>query len=237
MLLFQAVQRPEKFKVFFKRTVDEIMQLGISSLGIVVLMSIFMGAVIVIQTATAIDSPWIPAFTVGFTARQSIVLEFSPTIISLILAGKVGSNIASELGTMRVSEQIDAIEIMGVNPAGYLIMPKIAAAMFIFPILIIYSMILGLAGGYLVSMIGGLDQIDPEKYVLGLRSFFEPFNIVYALVKTVIFAFIITSISSYYGYFASGGALEVGKASTKAVVYSSVYILFANLLITQLLLI
>jgi phospholipid/cholesterol/gamma-HCH transport system permease protein len=237
MLLFQAVQRPEKFKVFFKRTVDEIMQLGISSLGIVVLMSIFMGAVIVIQTATAIDSPWIPAFTVGFTARQSIVLEFSPTIISLILAGKVGSNIASELGTMRVSEQIDAIEIMGVNPAGYLIMPKIAAAMFIFPILIIYSMILGLAGGYLVSMIGGLEQIDPTKYVLGLRSFFEPFNIVYALVKTVIFAYIITSISSYYGYYATGGALEVGKASTKAVVYSSVYILFANLLITQLLLI
>jgi phospholipid/cholesterol/gamma-HCH transport system permease protein len=237
MLLFQAIQRPEKFKVFFKRTVDETMQLGISSLGIVVLMSVFMGAVIVIQTATAIDSPWIPAFTVGFTARQSIVLEFSPTIISLILAGKVGSNIASELGTMRVSEQIDAIEIMGVNPAGYLIMPKIAASMFIFPILIIYSMILGLAGGYLVSMIGGLEQIDPAKYVLGIRSYFEPFNIVYALVKTVIFAFIITSISSYYGYFASGGALEVGRASTKAVVYSSVYILFANLLITQLMLI
>jgi phospholipid/cholesterol/gamma-HCH transport system permease protein len=237
MLLFQALQRPEKFKVFFKRTVDETMQLGISSLGIVVLMSVFMGAVIVIQTATAIDSPWIPAFTVGFTARQSIVLEFSPTIISLILAGKVGSNIASELGTMRVSEQIDAIEIMGVNPAGYLIMPKIAASMFIFPILIIYSMILGLAGGYLVSMIGGLEQIDPTKYVLGIRSYFEPFNIVYALVKTVIFAFIITSISSYYGYFASGGALEVGRASTKAVVYSSVYILFANLLITQLMLI
>jgi phospholipid/cholesterol/gamma-HCH transport system permease protein len=237
MLLFHALQRPEKFRVFFKRTVDEIMQLGISSLGIVVLMSVFMGAVIVIQTASAIDSPWIPAFTVGFTARQSIILEFSPTIISLILAGKVGSNIASELGTMRVSEQIDAIEIMGVNSAGYLVLPKIAASVFIFPILIIYSMVLGLLGGYIVSMIGGLEQIDPAKYILGIRAYFEPFNITYALIKTVIFGFIITSISSYYGYYATGGALEVGKASTKAVVYSSVFILFANLLITQLLLI
>lgn len=237
ILMYYVFNKPEKFKVFFKRMVNEVMQLGVNSLGIVILMSAFMGAVIVIQTASAIDSAWIPDFTVGFTARRSIILEFSPTIISLILAGKVGSNIASELGTMRVTEQIDALEIMGVNSAGYLILPKVVASMFIFPILIIYSMILGLVGGYIVSSIGGIPQINPEKYVMGLQAFFEPFNIVYALIKTVVFAFIITSVSSFYGYYAAGGALEVGKSSTKAVVYSSILILFMNLLLTQLLLI
>jgi phospholipid/cholesterol/gamma-HCH transport system permease protein len=237
MLMFQVFNKPEKYRVFFKRTIDEVMQLGVNSLGIVILMSAFMGAVIVIQTASAIDSAWIPDFTVGFTARRSIILEFSPTIICLILAGKVGSNIASELGTMRVTEQIDALEIMGVNSAGYLIQPKIIASMFIFPILIIYSMILGLIGGYVVSWIGGLPQIDPDKYILGLQAYFEAFDIPYALIKTVVFAFLITSVSSYYGYYAQGGALEVGKASTKAVVYSSILILFFNLLLTQLLLI
>lgn len=236
-LMYLTFNKPDRFSVFFKRFINEVMQLGINSLGIVALMSTFMGAVIVIQTASAIDSAWIPDFTVGFTVRRSIILEFSPTIISLILAGKIGSNIASELGTMRVTEQIDAIEIMGVNSAGYLVLPKILAAVFIFPILIIYSIALGLIGGYLISAFGGLHQINPEKYMIGLRAFFEPFNIVYALVKSVFFAFIITSISSYYGFYATGGALEVGKSSTKAVVYSSVFILLFNYLITQLLLI
>lgn len=229
--------RPDKHSVFFKRVVNETMQLGINSLGIVALMSTFMGAVIVIQTASAIDSAWIPDFTVGFTVRRSIILEFSPTIISLILAGKIGSNIASELGTMRVTEQIDAIEIMGVNAPGYLILPKIIAAVFIFPILIIYSIALGLIGGWLISAFGGLHQINPEKYMVGLRAFFEPFNIAYSLIKSTFFAFIITSISSYFGYYAQGGALEVGKSSTKAVVYSSIFILLFNYLLTQLLLI
>jgi phospholipid/cholesterol/gamma-HCH transport system permease protein len=237
MMLRAAFSKPEKFSIYWKRIVHEINSLGISSLGIVGLMSSFMGAVIVIQTATAIDSAWIPDYTVGFTARRSIILEFSPTIISLILAGKVGSNIASEIGTMRVTEQIDALDIMGVNSVGYLVLPKIIAAVIIFPVVIIYSMALGLIGGYIISEVAGLSQIDPERYILGIQSFFEPFNVIYALVKTLVFAFLITSISSYYGYFTKGGALEVGKSSTRAVVYSSVFILLANYILTQLLLI
>ena len=200
-------------------------------------MSAFIGAVLVIQTATAIESAWIPDYTVGFTVKQSMLLEFCPTIISLILAGKVGSNIASELGTMRVTEQIDALEVMGVNSIGYLIGPKIIAALFIFPIVIMYSMFFGFFGGGLVCYL--TEIISVKQYFLGIRTFsgdnYEFIN--YALTKTIVFAFIITSISSYFGYYLKGGALEVGKASTNAVVYSSVFILFANYILTQLILI
>ena len=237
IMLYNIFLKPEKFSVYWKRFVDEVIQLGVKSLFIVSLMSAFMGAVLVIQTATVIESAWIPDYTVGFTIKQSMLLEFCPTIISLILAGKVGSNIASELGTMRVTEQIDALEVMGVNSIGYLIGPKIIASLFIFPIVIMYSMFFGFLGAGLVCYF--TDIIPVKQYILGIRSFSED-NFVYiryALIKTAVFAFLITSISSYFGYYLKGGALEVGKASTNAVVYSSIFILFANYILTQLLLI
>lgn len=235
IMLAAVFRRPEKMRIYFQRTLVEIEKIGISSLGIVVLMSFFMGAVIALQTASNIDSPLIPSYTVGFTTRQSIILEFSPTIICLILAGKVGSNIASELGTMRISEQIDALDIMGINSRAYLIAPKIISSVFIFPFLIIFSMALGLFGGWVVSSVTGV--VAPPDYVDGLLLDFKPFHIVYALIKTVLFAFIITSVASYHGYYTHGGAVAVGRSSTQAVVYSSILILIVNYIVTQLLLI
>jgi phospholipid/cholesterol/gamma-HCH transport system permease protein len=193
-----------------------------------------MGAVISLQTASNMDSPLLPAYTVGYITQSSIILEFSPTIISLILAGKVGSNIASEIGTMRITEQIDALEIMGVNSINHLMLPKILASVIYFPILIVFSMFLGMFGGFLALVISDLQTT--ETYILGLRSWFDPYNIFYALTKTVAFGFIIVSVSSFYGYYVKGGSLEVGKASTKAVVISSVVILIANFIITKLML-
>jgi phospholipid/cholesterol/gamma-HCH transport system permease protein len=235
IMLTGVFRRPEKFRIYVGRTIVEVDKIGLSSLGIVVLMSLFMGAVIALQTASNIDSPLIPSYTVGFTTRQSIILEFSPTIICLILAGKVGSNIASELGTMRISEQIDALDIMGINSRAYLIAPKIIASIFIFPFLIVFSMFLGIFGGWLVCSLSGI--IAPPDYVEGLLLDFKPFHITYALVKTVLFAFIITTVSSYHGYYTKGGAIAVGRSSTQAVVYSSVLILIVNYIVTQLILI
>ncbi len=235
MLIFRVFSKPEKFSIYRKNFVQEIDKIGLSSIGIVSLMSTFIGVVIALQTASNIDSPLLPAYTVGFTVRQSIILEFSPTIIALILAGKVGSNIASEIGTMRVTEQIDALDIMGVNSAAYLILPKILAAIFIFPFLIIISMFLGIFGGMLISWITGIVTVN--DYIYGIQYDFKPFSIVYAMIKTVVFAFVITTISSYFGYFSKGSALEVGRSSTAAVVYSSVFILLLNLILTQLILI
>lgn len=234
-MIFRSMREPEKRSVYFRQTMIEIDKLGMSSLGIVALMSLFMGAVIALQTASNIDSPLIPNYTVGFTVRQSIILEFSPTIICLILAGKVGSNIASELGTMRITEQIDALDIMGINSYGFLIAPKILGSIIIFPFLIIISMFLGIVGGYLVCSLTGI--IPTPDFIEGIQVDFKPFHVSYALIKTVLFAFIITSISSYHGYFTKGGAIEVGKASTRAVVYSSVVILVVNYVVTQLILI
>ncbi len=234
IMLASAFSKPEKLSIYRKQILAEIDKIGVQSLGIVALLSIFMGAIITIQTAYNIDSAFIPVYTIGFTARQTIILEFSPTIISLILAGKVGSNIASELGTMRVTEQIDALEIMGVNSTGYLILPKIVAAMFIFPFLITISMFLGIfAGGLIGEMAGVVSWAD---YEYGILYDFRPFQIIYALIKTVVFAFVITSVSSYHGYYTRGGALEVGKSSTQAVVYSSIMVILSNLVLTQLLL-
>lgn len=234
LMLASAFSKPEKLSIYRKQILAEIDKIGVQSLGIVALLSIFMGAIITIQTAYNIDSAFIPVYTIGFTARQTIILEFSPTIISLILAGKVGSNIASELGTMRVTEQIDALEIMGVNSTGYLILPKIVAAMFIFPFLITISMFLGIfAGGLIGEMAGVVSWAD---YEYGILYDFRPFQIIYALIKTVVFAFVITSVSSYHGYYTRGGALEVGKSSTQAVVYSSIMVILSNLVLTQLLL-
>ncbi len=209
--------------------------LGLDSLGIIMIISLFMGAVITIQTSANIDSALIPAYTIGFTARQSTILEFSPTIMALILAGKIGSNIASEIGLMRVTEQIDALEIMGVNSGSYLILPKILAAVVINPFLVVISMFVSIGGGYMIAQF--TDIVSVPDYVYGIQFDFRPFHVNYALIKSVIFAFIFTSIPAYQGYYASGSALEVGKASTRGVVFSSIVILIANYVITQLVLI
>jgi len=235
MLMKRVFGKPEKFSVYYKQILYEIDSLGIGSLGLIAIISVFMGGVITIQSAYNFTSPFIPLYAVGLGTRESVVLEFSPTIISLILAGKVGSNIASEIGTMRISEQIDALEIMGINSAGYLILPKIVAAMFINPFLIVISMFLGVLGGYIMGVASG--ACTSYEYIFGIQSFFVPFNIYYSLTKTVVFAFIITSVAAYQGYYTSGGALEVGKASTRSVVYNSILILVANLVITQLMLV
>ena len=235
LLLVRVFSKPEKFSIYRRRIFDEMVSLGLDSLGIIAVISIFMGAVITIQTSANIDSVLIPSYTIGFTTRQSTILEFSPTIMALILAGKVGSNVASEIGTMRITEQIDALEIMGVNSSSFLILPKIIAAIFINPFLTIISMFVSIGGGYVIAMT--TDIVSVEDYVYGIQLDFKPFHVVYALVKSAIFAFLITSIPAYQGYYASGGALEVGKASTRGVVYSSILILIANYFITQLILI
>lgn len=233
-LLLQVFRQPEKMTVYRRQFLVEIENLGLASVGIVAIISVFMGAVLTIQMAFNIDSPFVPLYTIGFATRQSIVLEFAPTIISLILCGKVGSRIASEIGTMRVTEQIDALEVMGINAASFLILPKIMAAMFIFPFLIMMSMVLGVIGGWAAGTGAGL--ITSYGYIYGIQSFFHMYDIWYALTKTVVFAFIITSVSAYHGYYTKGGALEVGNASTSGVVYSSIGIIFSNLILTQLLL-
>jgi len=235
ILLSRVFRKPSKISLYRKQIIHEMDSLGLGSLGIITIISVFMGAVITLQTASNIDSALIPAYTVGFTARQSVILEFSPTIIALILSGIVGSNIASEIGTMRVTEQIDALEIMGINSASYIIVPKIIASIIINPFLIIWSMFISIFGGYLIALF--TSTISPEAYIYGIQYDFKPFSITYALIKTVFFAFIITSVPSFYGYYVKGGALEVGSASTKGVVASSIAILVVNYVLTQILLI
>jgi phospholipid/cholesterol/gamma-HCH transport system permease protein len=235
LLMLITFKRPESWKSFRKRIVTEMNDLGLDSLPIIAVISVFMGAVVTIQTSTNIDSGFIPLYTVGFAARQSVILEFSPTIIALILVGKVGSSISSEIGTMRVSEQIDALEIMGINSANFLIFPKIIAAVIINPFLITLSMAIGIAGGYAVAVGTGL--IGASDYEYGIQLDFKMYDYYYAMIKTVVFAFVLTSIPAYFGYYTSGGSVEVGKSSTTAVVVSSIVILILNYLLTQLLLI
>ncbi len=234
ILLWIILQPPENARIYRRQIIYELDKLGLNSLGIVAIVSVFMGAVVTIQTAFNIDNPFMPIYTVGFATRQSIILEFSPTVISLILAGKVGSQIASETGTMRVSEQIDALEIMGVNAAGYLILPKIIALMLINPLLVVISMFLGIFGGYAAASVTGVVSLN--HFIYGILFEFSQFDILYALIKTVVFAFIIASVSGYFGYYTKGGALEVGRSSTKAVVFCSIYIILFNLILTQILL-
>ena len=230
ILIKRVFSKPEKSSVYFKRIVSEIDNIGISSLPIIAIISFFMGGVITIQSAFGFTSPLVPLYAVGFAARESMLLEFSPTIVCLILAGKIGSNIASEIGTMRITEQIDALEIMGINSSGYLILPKIAAGMLIMPFLI--SMFLGIFGGYVMGIATG--ACTSYEYIFGIQTFFQPWKLYYSFTKVVTFAFLITSISAYFGYYTKGGALEVGKSSTSAVVYSSIFILIFNFLLTQL---
>lgn len=226
---------PESWSAFRGKVLHEMNDLGIKSLGIIAIISVFMGAVISIQTATNLDGGFVPVYTVGFATRQSIVLEFSPTIIALILVGKVGSNISSEIGTMRVTDQIDAIEIMGINSANYIILPKVIAAMLINPFLITLSMFIGIAGGYAAAVFSGFVSASDFEY--GIKLDFKLYSYFYSMVKTVVFAFVITAIPAYYGYYAQGGAVNVGRSSTQAVVTGSVVVLILNYLLTQLMLI
>nr|MBP7219821.1 ABC transporter permease [Paludibacteraceae bacterium] len=205
--------------------------LGVDSLGITIIISVFIGSVITLQTVLNTANPLLPTYVTGLVTRDTLLLEFSSTILCLILAGKVGSNIASEIGTMRITEQIDALKIMGVNAPNYLIFPKIIAFCLIVPVLVIFSMFTGIVGGYIITYTG---VISPNDYILGIQYAFIPYYIVYSIIKSVIFAFIITSVSAYYGYFSYGGALDVGKSSTNAVVNSSIIILLFNVLLTDL---
>lgn len=234
MLLSRTFRKPENFRMYYQAFMRDLELLGLNSLGIVAVISIFVGAVVTIQTAFNLDDPLVPDYYIAIATRESIILEFSPTIISLILAGKVGSNIASTLGSMRVSEQIDALEVMGVNPASYLIAPKIMSLVFFNPILIMLSMFLGMVGGYLASM-GGV--MSTEDFIYGLTVDFRAYHITYALIKTFVFAFLIVSISAYFGFYVRGGAIEVGVNATKAVVSSSVAIIVSNYILTQVLLV
>lgn len=233
IMMKRVMSRPEKWSMFFQQLRLEITKIGLDSVGIVIIISFFIGAVVTIQQYLNIEDPLIPKYMIGLVARDALILEFSPTMIGLILAGKVGSNISSEIGTMRVTEQIDALEIMGINSASFLVLPKIVAAMLSFPILVILSISIGIFGG----LIGGQSVgVLTSDFILGLQYEFIPFYVTYSLIKTVVFAFIITSVSAYFGYFTKGGAINVGVSSTKAVVYSSILLLIFNFILTNLIL-
>ena len=231
LLMRRTFSQPEKHTVLYRQIMREIEKVGINSFAIVVVISLFVGAVITIQTNFNIENPLLPRYLVGVTVRDSLLLEFSSTMVALILAGKVGSSIAAEVGTMRVTEQIDALEVMGINSASFLILPRIIAAVFFFPILCLLSIMVGLFGGYLACAIGGV--MPASDYIYGIQYAFYPYYISYALTKTVFYAIIITSVSSYFGYTVKGGAVEVGRSSTRAVVQSSILILLANLVLTR----
>ena len=234
MFLAQVFRTPEKWREFFKQLVFEIYKLGIDSIPLVIIISIFIGAVITIQMTINIVSPMIPSYSTGLATREILLLEFSCTMMSLILAGKVGSNIASEIGTMRVTEQIDAMDIMGLNSANFIVLPKIIGFVMFVPILCVLSMFMGLLGGAFIAQF--TDMVSMENYIYGIQSFFNEWYVWYALIKTLVFGFLITSIAAFYGYYVKGGALEVGQASTKAVVSSSILILLADVILTKLLL-
>ena len=234
MLMGKVFSRPEKLSIYRRRIWFEVEALGFNSISLTAIISAFIGAVVALQMAITLESPFIPQFMIGYATREVMVLEFSSTVVALILAGKVGSNIASEIGTMRITEQIDAMEIMGVNSANYLILPKVVAFMVMMPLLVTLSMFMGLLGGYGISAITNVLPIS--EYLLGIQYAFIPFYVWYSFIKTVIFAFVIASMASYYGYYARGGALEVGKASTKAVVNSSIVILLLDVVLTNLML-
>ncbi len=234
MFICQVFRIPDKWKVFFKQLLFEISNLGLDSIPLVVIISIFIGAVIAIQMTINIVSPLIPSYSTGLATREILLLEFSSTMMCLILAGKVGSNIASEIGTMRVTEQIDAMDIMGINSANFIVLPKIIGFVLFVPILCVFSMFVGLWGGWLVAEF--TDMLTVENYTFGIQSFFNEWYVWYGIIKTVVFAYIISSVASFFGYYVKGGALEVGKASTDAVVVSSILILFADVILTKLLL-
>jgi phospholipid/cholesterol/gamma-HCH transport system permease protein len=226
--------KPENGRMYWREFMHQCAEIGIGSLGIVAIISVFIGAVSTIQTAYQLVSPLIPLTTIAQIVRDTVILEFAPTLVCIVLAGVAGSRIASELGNMRVSEQIDALEIMGINSKAYLILPKIVAALIMIPLLVIIAMVLGIWGGRLAGTMAGI--IPANIYDKGLVDLFVPYNVYFALTKSYVFAFIISGIPAYFGYYVRGGALEIGRASTKAVVVSCVLILFADYVLSALLL-
>lgn len=233
ILLGQMFSRPERMAMYWKETMRQMNDIGVGSLAIVAMISFFIGAVTAVQTAFQLLGSFIPQYYVGYIVRDTMLLELAPTISCLVLAGKVGSNLASELGTMRISEQIDALEIMGVNTSAYLVMPKVIAALITIPMLVIFSAGLGMAGGY--AAVASAPQLELAAYIKGLKVWFDPFYVTIMLSKSVVFAFLLTTISCYMGYYVKGGALDIGKASTRAVVASSVMILIADYILALLL--
>ncbi len=226
--------KPENWRMYWKELIHQCSDIGLGSLGIVVVVALFIGAVSTLQTAYQLVSNLIPKSTIAQIVRDTVILEFAPTITCIVLAGVVGSKIASELGNMRVSEQIDALEIMGINTKAYLVMPKILASFLMIPVLVVIAGVLGIWGGRMAGVLSGI--LSPEEFELGLLSGFQPFNVAFSLYKAYTFAFIISSVPAYFGYFVKGGALEIGKASTTAVVTSCIMILFADYILAALLL-
>ncbi|QXP60024.1 MlaE family ABC transporter permease [Olleya sp. HaHaR_3_96] len=233
LMVIEMFRKPTKWSVMKKLILKDVDDLIIGSIGIVAFISFFVGGVVTIQTALNIDSPWIPKNLVGFATRQSIILEFAPTFMSIIMAGKVGSFITSSIGTMRVTEQIDALEVMGINSLNYLVFPKFIA-LTLYPFVISISMFLGIMGGLAACVYGGYATMP--DYIEGIQLDFKPFHMAYAFIKTLLFAFILATVPSYHGYYMKGGALEVGKASTTSFVWTSVMIILLNYILTQLLL-
>ncbi|MCI2229737.1 ABC transporter permease [Polaribacter sp. MSW13] len=234
MMLGQVFKRPQKGRVFYEALIKEIEELGLKSLGIIMFISFFIGGVIALQTALNLENPFIPKSLIGFAAKRSIILEFAPTFCSIILAGKVGSYITSSIGTMRVTEQIDALEVMGINSLNYLVLPKVIATVFFYPFLIALAMILGIFGGWVAGVLSGL--FTGADYIEGIQTTFNPYLIRYAIIKTLVFAFLIATVPSFHGYYVKGGSIAVGKASTQSVVWTTVLIVIANYFLTQMLL-
>lgn len=234
LMLKGMFTRPENPKMYWKEFMHQCVEIGVGSLPIVIIISLFLGAVTTVQTAYQLVSPLIPLSTIGQIVRDSMILELSPTVLSIVLAGVVGSKIASELGNMRISEQIDALEIMGINTKAYLVLPKIIAALLIIPCLITISAFLGIYGGRVAGDVTGI--IAADIYDVGLRSNFSPYNIGFALSKAYTFAFIVSSVPAYYGYYVTGGALEIGRSSTTSVIVSCILILIADYALAALLL-
>lgn len=232
-MIAEMFRKPTKWSVMKQLILKDIDDLVINSIGIVAFISFFVGGVVTIQTALNMDNPLIPRSLVGFATRQSVILEFAPTFISVIMAGKVGSFITSSIGTMRVTEQIDALEVMGINSLNYLVFPKFIA-LTLYPFVISIAMFLGIVGGLAACVFGGYASID--DYITGLQEDFIPFHLVYAFLKTLLFAFVLATVPSYHGYYMKGGALEVGKASTTSFVWTSVVIILLNYILTQMLL-
>jgi len=234
MMLKDVFSKPEKHKIYLRQLFYEIENLGVNSVGIVVIISLFIGGIMTIQFAYSLDNPLYPKALVGLGTRDTLLLEFSSTMLALIMAGKIGSNITSEIGTMRVTEQIDSLEVMGINAASYLILPKIIAVVFIFPFLYIISAFFGLLGGLITGPAIGVITIT--DYLDGIKWLFVPYYISFSLIKSLVFGFLVATVPAYFGYYVQGGALEVGKASTRAVVNTNILILFFDLVLTRLLL-
>ena len=234
LFLFKLVHHMERFKVYVERVFDEGVKLGTSSITIVSIVATFIGAVTCVQTAFNLVSPFIPDMVIATVVRDMTILELAPTILSVVLAGKVGSNIAGELGTMKITEQVDALEVMGINSASYLVFPKIIASLITFPALVVLAAFLGIGGGMLAGVLA--DVISVQDYQQGLQAEFNPFTVTFAMTKAFVFAFLITTISAFKGYNTQGGALEVGQSSTSAVTNSCIAILFADYILADIML-